>query len=180
MTRFSCWLIVLALVAGAPAARAQSASQAPAAAAADVIAEVRAAIAKNDFAAGEQILAAYRTSKGMTPEALEAMSWLGRGALAATRLDQAEKYALDTYDLSVAALKTRKMDDEPRLPIAIGAAIEVQANVLAQRGARSEAVQLLQQELNNFRATSIRARIQKNINLLSLEGKAAPALDVAE
>ncbi len=180
MTRFSCWMLVLVLAGGAAEARAQSATLAPAVASADVIGEVRAAIAKNDFAGGERILAAYRKTAGTTPEALEALSWLGRGALAASQLDRAETYALDTYDLAVAALKTRKMDDEPRLPIAIGAAIEVQANVLAKRGARSEAVQLLQQELANFRTTSIRTRIQKNINLLSLEGKAAPALDVAE
>ncbi len=177
--RMSNWVVVLAL--GGAAAPAVAQTPAPAAVAApNVIAEVRAAIARNDFAGGERILAAYRKSSGTTPEALEALSWLGRGALAAKQLDQAEKYALDTYDLCVAALKTRKMDDEPRLPIAIGAAIEVQANVLAQRGARADAVQLLQQELGNFRTTSIRTRIQKNINLLSLEGKAAPALEAPE
>jgi len=179
--RFSNWLVALALAGAATAAAAQTPAPVTAAVtAANVIAEVRAAIAKNDFAGGERTVAAFRKSNGTTPEALEAMSWLGRGALAAKRLDQAEKYALDTYDLCVAALKTRKMDDEPRLPIAIGAAIEVQANVLAQRGARADAVQLLQQELGNFRTTSIRTRIQKNINLLSLEGKAAPALEAPE
>ncbi len=180
MTRCSNWIVMLVLATGS-AAGVQGQVTAPAAVApVSVIAEVRAAIAANDFASGEQILAAYRKTKGTTPEALEALSWLGRGALAAKRLDQAEKYAQDTYDLSLAALKTRKMDDEPRLPIAIGAAIEVQANVYAQRGSLSDAVQLLQQELTTFRATSIRTRIQKNLNLLSLEGKPAPALDLTE
>jgi len=121
-----------------------AAAQAPAPAAApaqqNVIADVRAAIAKSDFAGGERILAAYRKEKGTTPEALEALSWLGRGALAAKQLDKANHYAEQTYDLCLAALKTRKMDDEPRLPIAIGAAIEVRANVAAQRGALADAV----------------------------------------
>lgn len=180
MMRFSSWVVMLVLAAGT-AASAQGQAAVPAVAAPpNVIAEVRAAIAKNDFAGGEQILAAYRATKGTTPEALEAFSWLGRGALAAKRLDQAEKYAQDTYDLCLAALETRKMDDEPRLPIAIGAAIEVQANVHAQRGALSDAVQLLQQELVTYRTTSIRTRIQKNINVLSLEGKPAPGLDLTE
>ncbi len=181
MTRFSSWVVLLVLATGSVAG-AQGQATAPAAVAAppSVIAEVRAAIAKNDFTGGEQVLAAYRKSQGTTPEALEALSWLGRGALAAKQLDRAEKYAQDTYDLCLAALKTRKMDDEPRLPIAIGAAIEVQANVYAQRGALSEAVQLLQQELATYRATSIRTRIQKNINVLSLEGKPAPTLDLSE
>jgi thiol-disulfide isomerase/thioredoxin len=145
-----------------------------------IIADVRAAIAKGDFAGGETLLNAYRAGRGVTPEALEALSWLGRGALAAKQLDTAENYALETYDLCIDALKTRGMDDEPRLPIAIGAAIEVRAHVHAQRGARADAVYLLQQELATYRATSIRARIQKNINLLSLEGKPAPALETAE
>ena len=180
MMRFSSWVVMLVLAAGT-AASAQGQAAVPAVAAPpNVIAEVRAAIKANDFAGGEQILAAYRATKGTTPEALEAFSWLGRGALAAKRLDQAEKYAQDTYDLCLAALKTRKMDDEPRLPIAIGAAIEVQANVHAQRGALSDAVQLLQQELVTYRTTSIRTRIQKNINVLSLEGKPAPGLDLTE
>ncbi len=129
MMRFLNWVVMLVL-AGGSAASLQGQVAAPAAVApANVIAQVRAAIAANDFTAGEQILAAYRKTQGTTPEALEALSWLGRGALAAKRLDQAEQYAQDTYDLCLAALKTRKMDDEPRLPIAIGAAIEVQANV---------------------------------------------------
>ncbi len=183
--RLMSWVFALALAGGAAAtAQAQGAAPPPSRAAAaapqNVIAEVRAAIGRNDFAAGEQVLAAYRAAHGTTPEALEALSWLGRGALAAKQLDKAEDYALQTYDLCVEALKTRAMDAEPRLPIAIGAAIEVRANVYAQRGARADAVYLLQEELATYRGTSIRTRIQKNINLLSLEGKPAPALEVAE
>lgn len=186
-SRLACSVLTLAVVLGAAArlASAQSAPAAPPPAATtakppNVIADVRALIAKGDFAGGEARLNAYRAERGVTPEALEALSWLGRGALAARQLDKAENYALETYDLCLEALKTRRMDDEPRLPIAIGAAIEVRAHVHAQRGARADAVYLLQQELATYRATSIRARIQKNINLLSLEGKAAPALDTAE
>jgi thiol-disulfide isomerase/thioredoxin len=181
-------LLTLALAAAlVPAARAEAqtapAPPAPAVATAkpqNIIGDVRAAIAKGDFAGGEAQLNAYRASKGTTPEALEALSWLGRGALAAKQLDKAENYALETYDLCLEALKTRPMDAEPRLPIAIGAAIEVRAHVHAERGARADAVYLLQQELATYRTTSIRTRIQKNINLLSLEGKPAPTLDTAE
>jgi cytochrome c biogenesis protein CcmG/thiol:disulfide interchange protein DsbE len=38
----------------------------------------------------------------------------------------------------------------------------------------------LRQELKRYYSTSIRTRIQKNINLLALEGKPAPAIDVHE
>lgn len=52
----------------------------------------------------------------------------------------------------------------------------MEGTVLAVRGERSGAVVYLQDELKKYYGTSIRARIQKNINELSLEGKPAPAL----
>ena len=145
-----------------------------------LVSEVRAAIAAGDFAKGEQLVAAHRASQGVTPMMLEALSWLGRGALAAKRFDQAEAYARETHELSLQALRGRKMDDEPRLPIALGAAIEVQAHVAAERGERSLAVGFLQQEMDAYGDTSLHKRIQKNINLLSLQGEVAPALDRSE
>jgi thiol-disulfide isomerase/thioredoxin len=145
-----------------------------------VVADVRAAIAQQDYARGERILVAYRSANGVTPEMLVALSWLGRGALAARLLDKAEAYARETYDLAMSALEGRSVDQEPQLPIALGAAIEVQAHVTAARGARTEAVGFLRRELDTYAATSLYKRIQKNIHLLSLEGKAAPAIDVSE
>ena len=146
----------------------------------NLVAEVRAAIAKQDFAEGERLIAAQRASTGVTPSVMEAISWLGRGALAAGQLDKAEGYAREAYDLARAALTTRGVDDEPRLPTALGASIEVMAQAGAKRGARSEAVAFLRGELDRWGGTSIARRIQKNLNLLSLEGMPAPALDLAE
>jgi thiol-disulfide isomerase/thioredoxin len=172
--RSACVVIALTLFALPAAAR-----QAPAAAP-TITADVRALIAKDDFAGAEKMLRAFISEKGVTPESLEAMSWLGRGALAKQRLDEANRFATETYGLSLKALESRKMDDEPRLPIAIGAAIEVQAHVMAAKGNRSEAVYFLQRELEDYKDTSIRARIQKNIHVLSLEGQPAPAYEVSE
>jgi thiol-disulfide isomerase/thioredoxin len=166
----------LAGQAAAPAAAAPQAAATPAPPP-NLIQQVRAVIGKGDLAGAEAVAAAYRKEKGITPEYLEAFSWLGRGALAAKRFDQAEQYALDAYDLCTDALKTRKMDDEPRLPIAIGAAIEVRGQVLAAKGNRSEAVYFLRKEADLYQDTSIIQRINKNINLLSLEG--APAFEIA-
>ena len=146
----------------------------------DVISAVRAATAQGNFAAGERIVGEYRSAHGVTPELLVALSWLGRGALASKQWEKAEAYATQTYDLARAALKARSIDQEPQLPIALGAAIEVQAHVRAALGARSEAVAVLQQELDRYKGTSLVKRIQKNINLLSLEGKPAPPIDVSE
>jgi thiol-disulfide isomerase/thioredoxin len=149
-------------------------------ASASIITDVRAAIAKKDFAAGESLIAAYRAQKGVTPEMIEAVSWLGRGALAAKNYDKADDYAGQARKLALAELANRKMDAEPHLPLALGATQEVHALVLDARGERGEAVSFLRGELATYRDTSIRTRIQKNINVLSLEGKPAPVLEMAQ
>src|SRR5687767_4206782 len=82
--------------------------------ASSLVRDVRAAIATNDFALAGKTLAAHRAANGGTPEMLEALSWMGRGALAAKDLDNAEKYARETYELSTAQLKARPLDREPR------------------------------------------------------------------
>jgi thiol-disulfide isomerase/thioredoxin len=100
--------------------------------------------------------------------------------LAAKNFDAAEKYAAETKKLAIAQLKMAKLDTNPDadLPVALGAAIEVEGQSLAARGRRGEAVEYLKEQLAAYRDTSIRTRIQKNINLLSLEGKPAPALEM--
>lgn len=143
-----------------------------------IIQDVRAAIAQGNFTLGEREIQGFRGRYGVTPELIEALSWMGRGTLAARQYDKAEEYARQTEELSLVELKTRPLDVEPHLPIALGAAIEVQAQVMTARGERDQAVQLLRRELETYYNTSIRARIQKNIHVLSLEGKPAPALDV--
>ena len=151
------------------------AAQAPA-----VISDVRAALKSNDFATAASILSAYQSAKGITPEYLEAYSWMGRAALGAKQLEAADKYARETYQMATVMLKTRALDQEPRLPIAIGAAIEVLGQIEVARGARTDAVAYLQGELRTYKGTSIEKRIQKNINLASLEGQPAPALELSD
>jgi len=163
--------VFVLLLAAPPIGRAQ---------ATHVVAAVRAAIAKQDFTEGERLVAADRAANGVTPPMLEALSWLRRGALAAKDVAKAEGYAQQAYDLSLVTLKGRTLDAEPHLPVALGAAIEVLAQAAAARGARTDAVSFLQRELVTYANTSIHKRIQKNLNLLSLEGTAAPELDLSE
>jgi thiol-disulfide isomerase/thioredoxin len=145
-----------------------------------LVAEVRAAIAVHDLARAEAIVAGRRAEQGNTPEVLEAASWLGRGALAEGKLDQAEKYAVDVQKQIMTALAGRPVDVDPKFATALGATIEVQAQAGAARGARSEAVSYLQRELEKYRSSSMLKRIQKNINLLTMDGQPAPSLDRSE
>ena len=145
-----------------------------------LVSEVRAAIAAHDLAQAESLVVQRRSRDGTTPEVIEAVSWLGRGALAEKQDDRAEQYAAEAQRLAVAALGSRSVDEDAKLASALGGAIEVQAQVSANRGARSDAIVFLERELKRYRNTGIAKRIQKDINLLTLEGHPAPPLELTE
>ena len=160
--------------------RAEPAQPAPAPPAKTIVNLVRDAIAENDFKKAEKLVLDDMAANGTTPIAIEAFSWLGRGLVAAKRYDEAMTYAARTYEIVEEQLKTRKLDDEARLPIALGAAIEVQALALAGQGKRSEAIMTLQREIEQYKGTSIIMRLNKNMNLLSLEGQPAFPIESQE
>jgi thiol-disulfide isomerase/thioredoxin len=170
--RLSCSLTLIAVLTAAITFAAQSGP--------NIIADVRAAIAAKDFAAGQARIDEYRSTRGVTPEMIAALSWLARGTYAAEQFDLAAQYSVDTYDLAVEALRTRRLEDDRNLETALGAAIETDALVRAARGDRSSAVYFLERELETYRDSPIHKRLQKNIHLLSLEGQPAPALDAQE
>lgn len=177
--------LTLALAAPQPTGQPPATSGATTAAAQTprpqtLVQEVRAALAAHDLARAEAIVRERAAAQGDTPDVLEAFSWLGRGAEVEKQLDRADAYADEAMRRTLAALKGKRLDDEPKLATALGAAIEVQALVLADRGARSEAILLLDRAMKTYRDTSLLKRIQKNINLLTLEGHPAPALDSPE
>jgi thiol-disulfide isomerase/thioredoxin len=142
----------------------------------DIVADVRAAMASGGVAQAEKILSAYRSTHPSNPDAIEALSWVARGALAAKQYRKADQLAGETLDLTVAALKTTDLRIEPRLQIALSAALETLAFVLVDQGARSDAVYLLRNQLETYRDSPIREQIQSNIDLVTLEGKPAPPL----
>src|SRR5215471_16272844 len=143
---------------------------------AGIVESVRYALAQNNFAAAEAELNSYRSQRGADAEYLEAYSWMGRAALDQRQYDQADAYAKQTKTLALEQLKQRPLDSEPHLPLALGAALEVQSQVLAARGQKPQAISLLQSALRTYANTSIHDRIQKNLNLLSFQGKTAPVL----
>lgn len=143
---------------------------------AGIVESVRYALAQNNFSAAEVQLTSYRTQRGADAEYAEAYSWMGRAALEQGQYDQAGAYAKQTRTLVADLLKRRSLDAEPHLPLALGAALEVQSQVLAARGEKAQAIAVLQSALRTYGNTSIHDRIQKNLNLLSFQGKIAPSL----
>jgi thiol-disulfide isomerase/thioredoxin len=140
--------------------------------------DVRDALSRNNVSAAEAELQTYRGRQGVTPDYVEALSWMARADLLSHQLDRADNYARQTETLSRQLLAKRPLDAEPHLPIALGAALEVQAQVLAARGETAQAVALLRRSVATYRNTSIHARLQKNLNSLGLAGQPAPPLKI--
>jgi thiol-disulfide isomerase/thioredoxin len=124
--------------------------------------DVHEALARGNVSAAEAALKSYRAQQGVTPDYVEAVSWIARASLQSQQLAK------------------RPLDAEPHLPTALGAAVEVQAQVLAARGDRTEAVALLRRSLVTYRNTSVQTRLRKNLNLLGLAGQPAPSLSVSQ
>jgi len=145
-----------------------------------IIDDVRTAIRNQDLAGAERLARASLAGGRAPAPALEALSWIARGALATGQLQTADRVALDTEAHVESVLKTRPLDADSHLPLALGAALEVQAQVLTAQGNRGDAVYLLTRALERYGATSVQARLQKNLHLLSLVGKRAIPLDTGE
>jgi thiol-disulfide isomerase/thioredoxin len=143
-----------------------------------IVSEVHTAAAAGRTADANHLLELYRSSQGITPEYIEALSWIGRVALMNGQTAAAEANAAEVRKLCEEQLKHRKLDAESHLPTALGASIEVQGQAMGKDGQRDQAVVFLKDELKLWQGTSIVTRIQKNVNLLTLEGKPAPVLDV--
>ncbi|MBV9404888.1 MAG: TlpA family protein disulfide reductase, partial [Acidobacteriaceae bacterium] len=131
---------------------------------------------RGDLDSASALVAQYRRLNGDTPESLEALSWVARGELAAGNLAEATKEAEEIRRISQVALGTRKLDAEPHLPIALGAAYEVEVQALTETHKRPEAVQFLRSALRTWRGTSLVDRLQKNLNELTLAGSPMPQL----
>jgi len=140
---------------------------------------VRKLIDQQDVAGAERLVRSWQANHPASPELAAALTWVARGALAAKNLDQADALAGEAGKMASRFLIGQKLDDDPWLPTAVGASIEVHAQVLGARGERPEAVAYLQSQLKQFAGTSLPERIRKNINLLDMDGKPAPPLDLS-
>lgn len=147
---------------------------------ADIVEDVHSAVARGNLVVADQELQEYRAHHSITPEYLEALSWMARGSANQNQMGAAESYAKQTEMFGRQLLAKRPLDAEPHLPVAMGAAIEVQAQVLAAGGHQAQAVALLKRSLEEFGKTSIAPRLQKNLNLLGLTGQPAPPLQLTE
>jgi thiol-disulfide isomerase/thioredoxin len=148
---------------------------APASAA--VVSDVRFKLSAGDLSSAEALVEDYYRANGANSEYAAAVSWLARGALTLGQTDTAARYLAETKTLTAVLLKTNRVDDDSFLEAAVGASIETEARIMAARGDRDKAVAFLESELPHWKTWWIEARIHKNLDLLTLEGRPAPGLD---
>src|ERR1700685_615773 len=86
---------------------------------ATVVTDVQTAMSHGSFPLAEAVLESYKSQHGVTPEYLEALSWLARGDLITRQFDKADATAKETERLALQSLATRPVDAEPHLPLAL-------------------------------------------------------------
>lgn len=143
---------------------------------AGIVDEVRLSLAQNNFSAAESQLISYKAQRGVTPEYLEALSWMARAALSMQQYTQAESYAKQTLALVPSSLKSHPINSDEHMAAAVGAALEVQAQSLAGRGQKAQGIAVLRRALQSYGDSAITPRLHKNLNLLTFVGQPAPAL----
>lgn len=145
----------------------------PAAAApGELVRVVRSKLAAGDLLSGEAAAEEYKKKNGVDAEYLDGIGWLARGAELLGQYDKAAAY--------VAELRREIREEKSDWLAPLGAAIEVEGKLKAVREGRGAALHFLEQELARAKDISLRARIGKNINQLSLEGQPAPKLGVSD
>lgn len=133
--------------------------------AAELVRLVRFKLSAGDLLSAIAAADDYKFEKGLDPEYLDAAGWIARGAEILKRPDLAQIYVDQLHrDIPAEAEATL-------LPF--GAAIEVEGRLIAASKGRAAGVRYFEQAFANAKATSLRSRIRKNINMLSLEGKRA-------
>jgi thiol-disulfide isomerase/thioredoxin len=135
----------------------------------DLVRSVRYKLSAGDLASGIAAVEDYKRATGVDAEYLDAIGWLARGAEMQRRSDLAKEY--------VAELRAAIPAEKPDLLVPLGAAIEVEGKLIAAQDGRGAAIRFLEGELAHATAVSLRSRINKNINMLSLEGRPAPDLE---
>jgi thiol-disulfide isomerase/thioredoxin len=149
--------VILALLLAAPPANA-----------AELVRLVRLKLSAGDIASGLAYAEDYKIATGVDAEYLDAIGWLARGAQMQGRDELAQQLA--------AELRREIKTESPELLTPWGAAIEVEGRLIAAQSGRGAAIRYFENALSKASAPSLRSRISKNINLLSLEGQRAPAI----
>jgi thiol-disulfide isomerase/thioredoxin len=162
-----------AVTGAAPAPPAPPASPVPA---------IRNKLSAADLPSAESILEVYRAKNGEDGAHLVGLSWLARGALMLGDVEKARRY---TAQVRAACAERRdrgvELEKDSDLALALGAAIEVEAQWLEKDKGAAKAAEFVRRELAGIPGpVSLVSRLNKRLNLLAMSGTAAPELEVED
>jgi thiol-disulfide isomerase/thioredoxin len=146
------------------------------------ISSIRGKISANDLLSAESLLEVYRQKYGDGGVYINALGWVARGALLLGDLEKAQRYTTETRTICRERLaKGADLEKDSDLETALGAAIEVEAQIRARERGKFAAVKYVRSELEQIKGPlSLRSRLNKRINMLSLQGSPAPELKVED
>jgi len=139
--------------------------------AANLTSNVRMKLSAGDVESGIAAAEDYKRETGVDAEYLNAIGWIARGAQMLHKPEIAERY--------VAELHRQIPQEKDGLIVPFGAAIEVEGRLILERQGRGAALRYFRNALAQAKDPALRSRINKNIHLLSLEGQAAPPIDMS-
>ena len=153
-----------------------------ASAAAQITTPIRNKLSAGDLPSAESILEVHERDKGRDAHYLDGLVWVTRGAVLLGAWNRASDLQAQLRALLEEKLRAGAdpAKDNP-LVAALGAQIEVQAQVLAHAKGLKPAVAYLDAQLARFpQPIGLRSRLYKRRNQLALVGSAAPPLVVEE
>ncbi|MBS1786497.1 MAG: TlpA family protein disulfide reductase [Acidobacteria bacterium] len=139
-------------------------------AAGELVRVVRNKLSAGDLNSGAQAAEDYKREHGVDAEYLDALGWLARGAEMLNQPDAAAAY--------VAELRREIREEKEEWLAPLGAAIEVEGRLRARRDGCGSALNFLESEFARAKNISLRSRIRRTINMLSLEGQPASELNL--
>jgi thiol-disulfide isomerase/thioredoxin len=186
------WILsVLLMVGGAalaqtPAPPAQTttpvaATPAAPAAPPSPVSGIRNKIAADDLLSAESILGVHKAKYGEDGPWLNGYGWLARGALLLGETDKAKRYAEDVRAICAKKIAGgADLTKDHDLEIALGAAIEVKAQLIEKTRGAKAATDYVRGELSELKGAPVafRSRLNKRIDLMTLVGQPAPELTV--
>jgi thiol-disulfide isomerase/thioredoxin len=141
---------------------------------------IRNKISAGDLLSAESILEVHKEKFGEDGPYVNGLAWLARGALLMNERAKAAAYAADVRRLVDAKLaKGDSLEKNHDLEIALGGAIEVEAQLIQRdRGSRA-ATDFLVRELTRISGpVALRSRLHKRMSMIALPGQPAAELQV--
>ena len=139
--------------------------------------ELKAAARSGEFPLAETLLGDYEARFGRDDFYAESLSWVARTAAPKGFAAEARFYAQSAYTLASELLDAEIVPADAPLALALSAAIEVESQWLLSGEGANAAAAYLEGQLALFEAQPFRIRIRKNLHLVALAGRRAPAVD---